>query len=196
MKSRLKEIMAKTAAGAPPPLVPTAGVSDTLDRDFVGWMAEKAGEDVVKTATSLSSMSYDPKSAQIRSLQAAFGRDWKRRLAAARGMHEDNIMPGAVKTASTGMAQAVRKALEEGSRSTRAAEEAVHGLVGREKLKSLLTGTVAGSGLTAGAGALYVKGRRDQRAKTAGVIENPENLDLLAKVRAMAEAQTRVMLGG
>lgn len=44
-------------------------------------------------------------------------------------------------------------------------------------------GALLGSALTAGAGALYIKGRKDQRAKTAGVVENQENLDLLELIK-------------
>ena len=92
-----------------------------------------------------------------------------------------------VKTAAPSI-QAVRRALEAGKVGSGALEEAVQNYAGREKLKSLLKGTVAGGALTAGAGALYLRGRRDQRAKTAGVIENQDNLDLLELIKKRVAA--------
>lgn len=91
-----------------------------------------------------------------------------------------------VKTA--GFTQAMRKSLDAGKIGSRELEDSVRGLVGKEKLKSLLKGTVLGGAATAGAGALYVKGRRDQRAKTAGVVENQDNLDLLALIKKRMSA--------
>jgi hypothetical protein len=53
----------------------------------------------------------------------------------------------------------------------------------RRGLVSGAKGALLGTALTAGAGALYLKGRKDQRAKTAGVAENQENLDLLDLIK-------------
>lgn len=157
MKS-FKEIMAKVASPTPaPPPPPNAGVSDDLDRGFVAWMEKKAGEDAVKTASC--------------------GMDHKKLKSGER------CEKCGEKIASVSI-QSVRKALSSASDNKAGIEEAVQNFAGKEKLKSLLKGTALGGAATAGAGALYLKGRRDQRAKTAGVAENAENLELMAKIRA------------
>jgi hypothetical protein len=239
----LKEIMNKTAAASQ---ASPAGTNDALDQEFVDWMAVKASEDVVKVASC--------------------GADHKVLKSGERCGKCGEMS----KTAAPSI-QAVRRALSKAD-SKKGLEEAVQSFAGREKLKSLLAGSMAGGALTAGAGALYIKGRKDQHAKTAelekealspstiasaaakrgvspgylkamarsrvglvsgsvpeavkqrlnardaigpgvgdryfkswsankphmksaGVIENPENLDLLSRVRALAAAQNRALLG-
>lgn len=53
-------------------------------------------------------------------------------------------------------------------------------------------GAVVGSGTTAA----VMHAKQKKREKTAGVVENPENLDLLARVRRAAAAQTGLLIHG
>lgn len=165
----ISEIMAKTARVVNGVAVEKAAgvtrvdgrVTDSLDDEFLSWMSTRADEDlVVKVAMSCSHDHKKMKAGEkCRSCgeMAKTASDEENLTRIMRGsVPSDEILPKAM--------SAMRTA----------------------KLKSLVKGGLAGAALTAGAGALYLKGRRDQRAKTAGIAQHQDNLDLLSRIRARA----------
>lgn len=168
MKS-FKEIMAKVAGALPPELAANAArVKQVQDPLRPG--AETPPKSLLKARPKTASVSDE--------LDGEFV-----------GWMEAKAEEDVVKVAAP-LSTKIRAALTSGK-----SQEAVEGLMSGEKLKSMLSGTAVGGALTAGAGALYLKGRKDQRRKTAGLGSAKEWKDTFfhkdPKVRAAQRAKNK-----
>ena len=151
--------------------------TDRIDDHFLGWMREKAGEDVVKEAAFV----VDPRGAATKTPDMA--------LLAARRRAKSRVKTVGKQTfkgkAKTLLSKAKNAA--DMKRMRRVAAPAAVGVAGGMLLSKLMQKKQK----PAPAPDTGVK-TQDGQVKQAGVIENQENLDLMAKIRKAASDQFKV----